>query len=122
LASKSHREFLIKSAVDEGKFPESRAEYYRNLYNRAPKRTTALIESLAPGLPPGSKAALGVEDEGLPAEWFATGHQPATESPAPPAASAASPTKAEEVEGLPWFSKRPKPAQQGRVTFAGDET
>jgi hypothetical protein len=115
--ARSHREFLIKSAVDEGKFPLNRAEHYRQMYNRAPKRTTALIESLAPGLPPGSKAA--PPEEGLPAEWFATGRSAETESFPPPAASS---TKDEdEVEGLPWFTK-PKPARVGHVTFARDET
>jgi hypothetical protein len=91
------------------------------MYDRAPKRTTALIESLAPGLPPGSKAALGVEEEGLPAEWFATGRQP-DESRADRRGSATKADDPKEAEGLPWFTKRPKPARQGRVTFARDET
>jgi hypothetical protein len=45
----------IDSAIEAGKFPESRRAYYEREMARDPEGTKRLIASLEPGLPPGSK-------------------------------------------------------------------
>jgi hypothetical protein len=46
------RERLLAAAVAVGKFPESRVDHYRLLYDRDPKGTEQLIDALAAVLPP----------------------------------------------------------------------
>lgn len=71
------RDRLIASAVQEGKFPPSRTDHYRKLYNTDPQGAKQLIASLAPGLIPVkergtsvSAAEGGPDDDSYPKHWL----------------------------------------------------
>lgn len=60
-------DFMLGWAIRAGKIPAERRPHYEALFARDPDGTTALLDKLAPGLPP--EAAATVE-AGLPSSWF----------------------------------------------------
>lgn len=69
------RDRLIAQAVEQGKFPPSRRDHYRKLYNSDPQGTKQLIASLAPGLVPVKEKGTEIDagaagDDAYPAHWL----------------------------------------------------
>jgi hypothetical protein len=58
------REQILAKAVQEGKFPPSRVDHYRGLYETDPTATEQLIAALTPGLPPGELEAMQAQLHG----------------------------------------------------------
>jgi hypothetical protein len=58
------REQVLAKAVQEGKFPPSRVDHYRALYETDAEGTEKLIAALTPGLPPGELGALQAQLHG----------------------------------------------------------
>jgi hypothetical protein len=52
------REQLLAKAVQEGKFPPTRVDHYRALYETDPAVTEQLLAALTPGLLPGELESL----------------------------------------------------------------
>jgi hypothetical protein len=64
MADPVRREQLLAKAVQEGKFPPSRVDHYRAMYETDPIETERLIATLTPGLPPGELDAMEAQLHG----------------------------------------------------------
>jgi hypothetical protein len=76
------REQLLAKAVQQGKFPPSRVDHYRGLYEADPIGTEQLLAALEPGLLPGELESLQVQaGGGFPVVGGVPGGVPSTDDP-----------------------------------------